>query len=376
MSDGGQPGVMRPEEYPQVMEVLERAFGYPRHYWLAQYPGVAEDRFVFDDHFVMREEGRVVAQAAIYPYTMMVDGTEVPMGGVGGVATDPAFQGRGHFSRLMHRLNEEMRGRGMALAVLWGMTPRYRHFGYEPAGRRLVFRLAAAPGHADDDVVETMRGFEPGSDLAWTHEARRREAWGVRRSERMQEQCLTGPGLQTWVNHREGEGAYVVLRDGRAIECVGDPTRALELLAHLRHRYFRSGFEVVVSYRDSPLARGLFDLGANWRVETIGMFRVLDLVGTLRAFAPQMQGRALAAGLPHGSLALHNQDTGELASLAFEGEVAVGSDAQAPISLTASQLTRLLLGPTLERLGEDAGQQRMLDCFFPLNLYLHPVDSV
>jgi len=369
---------MRPEEYDQVMAVLERAFGLPKHHWLAQYPGTARDRLVWEDHFVICEEGRVVCHAALYPRTLVVDGCDVPLGGIGSVSTDPDFQGRGHFSRLMQHLTDVMRDRQIPLAVLWGRTSRYRHFGYEPAGRRVVFRLSGKPASAAGAAAGSVRGLRPHEDLAWTLAAHSREPLHIARSPGGQLERLTGGASQTWVTDEEGARAYVLLEDGRVLEYAGDPQGVLEILAYLRDHYHPAGFDVLAPYRDGRLVRGLFEMGASWRVETLGMFAIIDLQRLLRAFAPQLRARAAAAGLPRGArLSLRNGDTGEIASLVWEDEVVIGggSDGEA-IPVTSSQLTRLLLGPSLERQGRNEAEQQLLDCLFPLDLYIHPLDSV
>lgn len=377
MSAVDRPRPMRPEEYGQVMAVLERAFGLPEHHWLAQYPGTARDRFVWDDHFVICEEGRVVSHAAIHARTLVADGVAVPVGGLGGVATDPDFQGRGHFRRLMEHLNAVMREREMPLAVLWGLTPRYRHFGYEPAGRRMVFRLAAAPRSPENQPHMVVRGFDPEADLDWVWAAQERELLRVRRTRDEQGQRLTSPTAQTWVGGLGKAEAYVVYSEGRAVECVGDARAALAILSHLRQNYYQAGFDVVSPYRDGPLARGLYGMGAHWRVDTIGLFAVLDLKRALRTLRPLLERKAEAAGLPHSALSLLNRDTGEQATVTWEGGVHVSDGAAGePIALSAIELTRLLLGPTLERHGRHAAEQRLLDGLFPVDLFIHPLDSV
>ncbi len=371
------PRAMRPEEYDQVMAVLERAFGFPRHFWLSRYPSTARDRFAWDDHHVICDGGRVVSHAAIHSRTLMVDGVAVPVGGVGGVATDPDFQGRGHFRRLMEHLNGVMREQEMPLAVLWGWTPRYRHFGYEPAGRRMVFRLAAAPRLPENQPDMEVRGFEPEADLDWVWAAHERELLRVRRTRDEQGERLTSPTAQTWVGGPGDAEAYVVYSEGRAVECVGDARGALAILSHLRQHYYQAGFDVVSPYRDGPLARGLYDMGAHWRVDTIGLFAVLDLERTLRTLRPLLESKAEAAGLPRGAVSLRNRDTGEQATITLEGGVHVSAGvAGEPIDLSAIELTRLLLGPTLERHGRHAAEQRLLDGLFPVDLFIHPLDSV
>lgn len=81
--------------------------------------------------------GRPVSALHLLPYRMAVDGREVPLSYVAGVATDPAMRGEGRISRLMNRALYEMRRRGDVLSALIPAEPWlfgfYRRWGYAPA---------------------------------------------------------------------------------------------------------------------------------------------------------------------------------------------------------------------------------------------------
>ena len=81
------------------------------------------------------EDGRLLASAKRYRFTMRLDGREVPAVGIGAVFTPPAARGRGHAARLIEQLCDEARADGCALAMLFSeIGSAY----YERLGFRVV----------------------------------------------------------------------------------------------------------------------------------------------------------------------------------------------------------------------------------------------
>ena len=91
----------------------------------------------------MVEDGRLLASAKRYRFTMRLDGRELPAVGIGAVFTPQAARGRGHATRLIEQLCDDARADGCALAVLFSeIGSAY----YE----RLGFRVVA---HTTSDVT-------------------------------------------------------------------------------------------------------------------------------------------------------------------------------------------------------------------------------
>ena len=97
----------------------------------------------------MVEDGRLLASAKRYRFTMRLDGRDLPAVGIGAVFTPHAARGRGHATRLIEQLCDDARADGCALAVLFSeIGSAY----YE----RLGFHVVA---HTTSDVaVKTREG--------------------------------------------------------------------------------------------------------------------------------------------------------------------------------------------------------------------------
>ena len=96
----------------------------------------------------MVEDGRLLASAKRYRFSVRLDGREVLAVGIGAVFTPQAERGRGHAARLIEQLCDEARADGCALAMLFSeIGSAY----YERLGFRVV-------PHATSDVtVKTKR---------------------------------------------------------------------------------------------------------------------------------------------------------------------------------------------------------------------------
>ncbi|MEQ4204815.1 GNAT family N-acetyltransferase [Actinopolymorpha sp. B17G11] len=88
-----------------------------------------------DRRLVATDGGEIVGRLSVWELGQWFGGRRVPMGGVGGVAVDPAYRGRGVASALIRRALGQMRERGEVLSTLFPMNHTlYRRHGWEVAG--------------------------------------------------------------------------------------------------------------------------------------------------------------------------------------------------------------------------------------------------
>ena len=137
------PRLARPGEGAALLALLDRTFagGCPEG-MAAEYPhlyGDMERRL--DWCHVIAHRGRLVAHVGVYPLDFVSPAGRVTVGGIGAVATHPAFRGRGLMSGLLGHATRHMRAQGMPLSILWGDRGRYARFGWEAAGMSFHFRI-------------------------------------------------------------------------------------------------------------------------------------------------------------------------------------------------------------------------------------------
>jgi GNAT superfamily N-acetyltransferase len=120
---------------------------------------------------------RLVATAGLREARMKTaDGAGMKVGLVGGVATDPEYQGKGLASRLISSILVHAQSRGVQTLILWGSQHElYRRHGFELSGvqaRTPLSNLVLAGETVDfntgyrPEIFESRRGHSCGLDLA------------------------------------------------------------------------------------------------------------------------------------------------------------------------------------------------------------------
>jgi len=136
------PRTMHPEEYDELMDLAEGAYGFTKQHFFNYYPlGSKRKNIIPGNYFVIKEDGKLVSCVGLVPLEAIVDGSRIKVGGIAGVATHPDYKGRGYMGKLLNYTTEEMKEREIPLSVLGGDTQRYRHFGWETSGRKVLFHL-------------------------------------------------------------------------------------------------------------------------------------------------------------------------------------------------------------------------------------------
>lgn len=151
----------------------------PNH---APFDDIYPDLFLPDDevmgcHAVVRVEGRIVSCVGVYPMTVQVGQCRVKSVGVGQVATDKDFLGRGFMTALMRHQLARAKDDGAVVAWLGGRRDRYSHFGFDNAGLSFDhcidahslgavcgrYAVAHCPAADDGAVTEAMFALREGN---------------------------------------------------------------------------------------------------------------------------------------------------------------------------------------------------------------------
>ncbi len=87
---------------------------------------------------VLLEDGEIVASLKVYPFTVLICGAPVPMGGVSAVSCLPEARRKGYVGRLLRHSIEEMHEAGTPLSTLYTPHPSlYRKYGWMTAASNI-----------------------------------------------------------------------------------------------------------------------------------------------------------------------------------------------------------------------------------------------
>ncbi len=92
-------------------------------------------------HFLIKEDGKLLAAILAYPVEMTIAGERFMSIGVGSVSTHPRARGRGFMDDLLAAVDAHAGEVGADFAVLGGLRQRYGYYGYDLAGCHLTSSL-------------------------------------------------------------------------------------------------------------------------------------------------------------------------------------------------------------------------------------------
>jgi hypothetical protein len=360
------------------------------------------------------EGGQAVSRLQIVRSTLRIGVASVPMDGIADVFTEPGHRKRGLARQMLHATVEHMRAGDAALTMLYGIPDFYHRFGYATTGpehRLFLTRLdqpavlpagwSARPLVASD-IPAVRRLYATATAAVSGAATRADDSWIWARLAGTvapgQPQTDGWEGCQALVSPAGAVEAYIWRGRGfwytdmvqrrhpedlaLAEAVAAGPDAARAALARCRQ-----WADSAAAARGRPVQRvilGLAPEGAvaraaarqdatfEQRFEATGgsMARVLDTGRLLTALAPELAGRAAAAGLPPLTLACETEEGP--ARVDLRSSPAAPAAETVALRLPQAVLVRLALGvyPPLELLAEvdsplDGPQREVLGALFP-----------
>ena len=395
----------RKEDVGALGRVMALAFGDSTEEAEQYFDPEKNPRLDPDGVYVVEEDGEVRASATVLPLEMYLDGRPVPVGGISGVATHPAYRRRGYAGGLMRAALRGMRERGMHLSLLGPFNHSfYRAYGWELAmeGIRYTLSPAELPTSPEQKRVRERRSEDLHRMAELLEAEASRHPCCVRRSggrwrELLGDEEQRAPGskeLRAVVYDRDGSAGgvegYVLYkqseREGQTpprrltlYELVAATPEARAALLSFAGAYDPGEFQVRHEVpRGEPLHPHLKSSYVEAKVEPGMMLRLVDVEGALG-----LLGRTISA-----PLVLEVADDG-VPENAGEytvggGGVVRGAEAGEKVSLDVRQLAQLyagyLLAEQLARLGliEPGSEKalRLLGELFPVgDPWILPLDG-
>lgn len=373
------PRIARPEEFPELLSLVDRCFNDPPGGMQAHNPH-CYDESRMDRHAIIKRDGVLVSHIACIPNPLIVDGVELRNWGLSGVATDPRHRGNGYMGQLIDFWLDRMDDADVPVSILWGDRIRYGHFGWETAGRVRTYTITDrsfdSPQARDGDILQY-----DGSDgqLDRITEYHRQTRYRVRRDRESYRTRLGQRGLETLLHGDPNQGAYLAFTgDGRektVTEVGGHPRGVRSLLAYLFEAYYTTEVQCPLHPRN-PLHPLFVDVSIDWELRTHKKLNIRRLEPTLSSFTGLMERRWSRFGGGSGdvTIGIEGDDSCRL-SWSAHGVTVEPFHGEPDLSLGRRALTRLLFGfpGDMQRLKE---ANPFLDAICPLEFYIPRTDWV
>lgn len=364
------PRLVHPEEFSEVLELVDRCFSRERGGMAARLP------FCYDEthperHAVIYQDGTIVAHVGAIPQTLAVDSETVGCRGISGVATDPRYRDNGYMSDLLEfwldRIDEP-------LVDLGGDRQRYGHFGWENAGREVKYRITERSLPASPDVsIHRYNG--DAADLDTLCDLHAGESYRVVRTRETSRQVYGRRGIETLLAAGE-QPSYLSFnretRDPSIVEFGGSDEGIVGLLAHI-FRWFNASSLTVMAPPSHQLTPTLRDSSVSWQVMSMRMVNIRDLPTLLSGFETELSRRWETYGQGVGDLTLGIVGDEDTVRLRYGDDFTVErTDATPDLALERREMTHLLFGsPPCE-----TQSNPVLDAVLPLDYYIWPSERV
>lgn len=375
------PRLVTPEEFPAMMELLDRYFAYERGGMQARLP-FAYDPAQCEHHAIIAEKDQVVSHIGAIPQTLStgVDGETIECWGIGGVATDRRYRGNGYMSQLLEFWFDQMNDADVPLTELSGNRQRYAHFGYENAGVEYQYALTERSFNGTPSASGTVAGYDTDEHLEMLHRIHESEPYRVVRNRVDTRTVLGQRGLETIVYEDSEEPAYVSLsRESRerTIEEFGGSDSGLDaLLSHLLAVLDLNELTARV-----PPWHHLEPLFAQhsrfWTARPHRKFCINDLPAVLDAFGGQLEARWLESGRTDtGAVVLGIEEAAAVRIEYGPDAVTIEQTTDKPsVERSRTGMTALLFGMS-DRTAHLRAEDPFLDTVLPLRFFVWPSEHV
>lgn len=368
---------VRLEEFEAFMGFLNRSFGFVPGTFQRSYPHIYRPtEALCRSAFVVEREGRIVSHVGLYPIEVVMDGSKMLVGGIGGVATLRAERGKGHMTRLLYRVIDEMRVRGYCLSWLGGDRQRYNAFGWERAG--MTYELVFSQRSLDRQRVQAagIRGLSPEEMASVVERYQHQTPFHAHRPDLALQ--LHKADLWLWA----ADDGYVIVR-GPAygslsiLELVSASGREAEMVRAVMEWTGRDELSwVLCAGEDERLAR-LLPYARHWRAGGWPMYRIVDLARFLSLAKPMLSHRAQGVRDFELAIGIEEHDRTDIATIAVCGgeiEITSGRQTEDYCAWSSVQAARLILGgPPIAPQDEIPPQ---LTALLPVPVFVPPLDHV
>lgn len=371
------------EEYPAFLKFLSRCYGFSDPKWFEN-----DTAFFFGTSpaqlrtkWTLKAGDRFASHVGVFPFQAWVEGRSLKAAGIGSVATDPDFRGRGLVKRLMGHVEKQLQQEAYDLSILWGERSLYSPFGYE----RAVFEDHFTFNKRVLRFSALKKGVRPAKKSDWTaiEGLYNRHPFRTRRTpaytdtlERRFAKSLPEP---LWVLEEKGKvQAYaIVLKKGaeglEAAEWGGKAEDAVGLFSTLLTKTGTSGITLAL-YPGSDLYEWALENHENQdRLNGSCMVKVFNLGKVLKVFDSQLKRRYKALGVPLSCSINLRMEGGPVVGLSLGKDLVLGPPVPRGMTLDLSgrECVRLLfgLGRPSESLGEKTKGMGFLDLLFPLRWF-------
>ena len=368
---------VRTEDFDAFMRFMEHAYGHSREFFPRFYGHIYHPTpEACANCYIIKENYRIVSHVGLFPIHIASAGTQLTLGGIGGVATLPEARGKGYMTRLLKHAIDEMRVRGYPVSWLGGDRQRYNSFGWEMAGR--AYQLTFTPRSLAWDDVTAAPIEEVLPEDARLVIAAHQERPTCHAHRPNLHASLNRQDLRFWI----ADDGYVIARGQnrdhvKVIEVASASGNEVSLLRAVLEWNFADDVTWELSAWEHDRLARVMPYVAGWQMQEHGMYRINDLAALLSAALPSLAQRAVSLRDTSVTLRLRELDRIKETTLRVQDgvvQIRAGQHATLAVEFSLIDAARLIFGgPTPANADKLPPAIRAL---FPIPIYVPHLDRV
>jgi len=290
-------------------------------------------------NYIVKEDGKIVANVGAYPATYDVGGHKLKVAGITSVAVHRRTRSKGYMRKLMDTALKDMQNNGIELSFLIGQRQRYEYFGYTPCGIKLNYSCNKTNiRHYFNDTFKsdvTLKEIKPDNKDAFDeiyHMYNTKNIRIIRPRERFIDIMATWESKTIGIYLKDNLVGYLLASKDYTTICelnLCNPSLIAEVIGTYLNQYDRSDVAIDVYPPEVEHIKHISALAENVTAKHSLNFNVHDYPAVLGAF---LKLKSKTATLPDGKLTVCIKDICNLTITVVDNQPSVSVTESAPMT--------------------------------------------
>jgi len=372
-----------PNDFEELIDFTNLVFSvYAPSNFEAELPALyKKQNFMTGTNYIVKENGRIVANVGAYPFDYNVCGDILKVTAVTVVAVHTRVRLKGYMKKLMEMALSDINKDGTDLSFLYGLRQRYEYFGYTPCGIRLEYicnkhniqhffaetskNITFKEADASDGEIfdEVYKSYHTGS------------VYIKRPQERFTDIMATWQNKTLGIYNEDRFVGYISASKDYGTICelkINDMNLLGDVLGVYLDKYRRFDVNISVFPFETELNAGISKFADSISVQKDGNYNVINYINVLNSF---LKLKCENTKIPDGEIAFHIRDFGNILISVFDNHPSViYTDKKPDAELTQLEATQLFFSPLSAFSPGILDGNTFARCLFPIPLFVRKLD--
>jgi len=322
---------------------------------------------------IIKLNEKIASNVGVFPLSAVTNGIELSIAGVGGIATDPKYRGKGLMAELLSFSIKHMKDNQYDISVLDGDRWRYGNYGWERGGRCYCFSINKSSIRDLKPYGYAIKPYSR-SNLKQVINIHEKEPMRAKRTEDDYRLIFKRRKIRTFLAQNNSLISYICLVDNNVVvEFGGDYKGLSDLILFCFRKLDIKELTIKAPYVAGKNIQLLFKLSASWYLHPSCMIKILKIRSLLNKYLSLINKRyAEFVHRLNGELTLKSSDSGEYVSIIYGDNITLSNKiTRNVLTLSDRELVILLFGIVKPGMILNLGIYRdFFNRIFPLDFYI------